>query len=94
MREDTERGEKLFDLTAVPAKQILRNKANVCPPLSAICEIIDNVFDNFDENRKRGNLTICVAVSTASPNSFVRITENSGGVRREKLEPLVRSGRP
>src|SRR5262245_49595900 len=84
---------KLRDLIAVPAKDSLRNKARVCPPLVAVCEIVDNVFDNFDENRARRDLLISFTIKTDDPSS-IRIVENSGGVREEKLEPLVRLGVP
>jgi hypothetical protein len=86
--------EKLFDLNAVPAKEILKNKAQVCPPLSAICEIMDNIFDNFEENGSRHDLTISIIATTSGTDSRISIAENSGGVRAEKLEPLVRLGVP
>src|SRR5687767_903132 len=85
--------EKLFDLNAVPTKDVLRNKAKVCPPLSAMCEIFDNIFDNFEENGFRGELKINVKVRTKGETSLI-LTENSGGVRHRKLEPLVRLGVP
>jgi len=84
--------EKLRDLNAVPAKDILRNKARVCPPVSAICEIMDNIFDNFDENGARHDLAVSILVDTQA--SKISIAENSGGVREAKLEPLVRLGVP
>jgi|GEM_PF-2609763 len=84
--------EKLRDLNAVPAKDILRNKARVCPPVSAICEIMDNIFDNFEENGERHDLAISIVVNTEA--SKISIAENSGGVREAKLEPLVRLGVP
>lgn len=92
--QDGERGEKLFELNAIPAKEILRNKSNVCPPLSACCEILDNIFDNFDENGSKGPLTIRFTVETSQTPTRVTIVENSGGVKRDKLEPLVRLGVP
>jgi hypothetical protein len=85
--------EKLFDLNAVPTKEVLRNKAKVCPPLSALCEILDNIFDNYDENGCQGDLSVEFAVKTKGEGSL-SITENSGGVRHRKLEPLVRLGVP
>ena len=84
--------EKLRDLNAVPAKDILRNKARVCSPVSAICEIMDNIFDNFAENGERHDLAISIVVETEG--SKISIAENSGGVREGKLEPLVRLGVP
>jgi len=83
--------EKLRDLNAVPAKEILRNKARVCPPVSAIFEIMDNIFDNFEENGARHDLAISFIVKG---DSEISIAENSGGVREAKLEPLVRLGVP
>jgi hypothetical protein len=84
--------EKLRDLNAVPAKDILRNKARVCPPVSAICEIMDNIFDNYEENGESHDLAISIVVNTGM--SKISIAENSGGVREAKLEPLVRLGVP
>lgn len=71
----------------MPAKEVLRNKAGVCPPLPALCEIIDNVFDNCLAAGTR-ELEIHIAATAAQ----IVITENSGGISREKLEPLVRLG--
>lgn len=89
-----ERGRKLFDLNAVPAKDVLRNKAQVCPPLSALCEILDNIFDNYKENGPARALEIRFGVERKGESSSLAIVENSGGVKREKLEPLVRLGVP
>jgi len=90
---DQKRRSKLFDLNAVPAKEILRNKARVCPPLSAVCEVIDNIFDNFEENGTSHDLSVSFIV-TKSPDPEISIAENSGGIKRVKLEPLVRLGVP
>lgn len=84
--------EKIRSLNAVPAKDILRNKARVCPTVSAICEIMDNIFDNFEENGERHDLAVSVIVN--HEQSVISIAENSGGVREIKLEPLVRLGVP
>jgi len=91
---DVARGKKLFELSAVPAKEILRNKASVCPPISAICEIFDNVFDNFDENGASSDLSISVVVRQQGTPPSISIAENSGGIPRDRLEPLVRLGVP
>ena len=93
MNESNLRGEKLRDINAVPAKEILKNKARVCPPLSAICEIVDNIFDNFEENGSSHDLSISVVVRLAGDGE-ISIAENSGGIRESKLEPLVRLGVP
>lgn len=85
--------EKLRDINAVPAKEILKNKARVCPPISAICEILDNIFDNFEENGAAHDLSISVVVALAG-HGEISIAENSGGIREIKLEPLVRLGVP
>lgn len=87
------RGEKIRSIDAVPAKEILKNKAGVCPPLSAICEILDNVFDNFDENGSSKGLN-CLIEVTSKDGGEIRIYENSGGVSDTKVEPLVRLGVP
>lgn len=83
--------EKLRDISALPAKDIIRNKARVCPPISAVCEILDNIFDNYEENGSRHDLSISFIVKTA-PSGQISIAENSGGVQEEKLQPLVRLG--
>lgn len=81
----------LFELDAVPAKEVLRNKAAVCPPITAFCEIIDNIFDNHAEAGSASPLAIQVEFLESGT---IRIRENSGGVSRPKLEPLVRLGVP
>ncbi len=88
------RGSKLFDLKAVPAKDVLKNKARVCPPISAICEILDNIFDNFDETQAEHELKVRFELSRVEGHRSLIIFENSGGVKKEKLEPLVRLGVP
>lgn len=87
------RGEKLRDINAIPAKEILKNKARVCPPISAICEIMDNIFDNFEENGSAHDLSISVIAKSENAGE-ISIAENSGGIRENKLEPLVRLGVP
>lgn len=89
-----ERGPKVLELSAVPAKEILRNKASVCPPVTAITEILDNIFDNDEENGRKDPLHVDIIVETEGEVQHIRILENSGGVRKEKLEPLVRLGFP
>jgi len=93
LNEHIPRGDKLRDINAVPAKEILKNKARVCPPISAVCEIMDNIFDNFEENGSSSDLAISVVVDS-SGNGEISIAENSGGVCENKLEPLVRLGVP
>lgn len=91
---ESDRGEKVGILNAVPTKEILRNKAGVCPPLSAICEIMDNIFDNFEENKASHDLSISFVIRTTGDTPEISIAENSGGVNKTKLEPLVRLGLP
>jgi hypothetical protein len=85
--------EKLRDLDAIPAKDILRNKARVCPPITAICEILDNIFDNYEESGWSKDLAISIVVK-GEGDGEISIAENSGGIRENKLEPLVRLGVP
>ena len=89
----TVRGEKLRDINAVPAKEILKNKARVCPPISAICEVMDNIFDNYEENGSAHDLSISIILKSEGDGE-ISIAENSGGIRESKLEPLVRLGVP
>jgi len=84
-------GEKLREINAVPAKEILKNKARVCSPLSAVCEILDNIFDNFDENGSRDRLSISFAIRSHGDGA-ITISEDSGGICDKKLESLVRLG--
>jgi hypothetical protein len=93
MEQRTSHGEKLRDINAIPAKDILKNKAQVCPPLPAVCEILDNIFDNFEENGSTHDLSISVIVRSEG-HGEISIAENSGGIRETKLEPLVRLGVP
>jgi hypothetical protein len=81
----------LRDINAIPAKEILKNKARVCPPISAICEIMDNIFDNYEENGSAHDLSISFVVKSDGEGE-ISIAENSGGIRDAKLEPLVRLG--
>lgn len=83
--------EKLRDLDAVPAKDILKNKARVCPPLPAICEILDNIFDNYEEAGASHDLSVSITAKS-DDDGEISIAENSGGIRESKLEPLVRLG--
>jgi hypothetical protein len=89
--EKTPERQKSHEISAIPAKDILKNKARVCPPLSAICEIMDNVFDNYDENGSRHDLAISFLIKTPGTGE-ISVAENSGGVSKAKLEPLVRLG--
>jgi len=83
--------QKIRELNALPAKDVLKNKSRVCPPISAVCEIMDNIFDNFEENGAQRNLAISFIVKTVGAGE-ISIAENSGGIRDVKLEPLVRLG--
>src|SRR5271168_2144574 len=83
--------EKLRDLDAIPAKDILKNKARVCPPIPAICEILDNIFDNYEESGAHHDLSISITAGS-NGDEGISIAENSGGIRESKLEPLVRLG--
>jgi len=58
-----------------------------------MCEIMDNIFDNFEENGSSHDLSISVIVRLAAEGE-ISIAENSGGIRESKLEPLVRLGVP
>jgi hypothetical protein len=91
MADVIQRGEKLRDINAIPAKEILKGKARVCPPISAVCEIMDNIFDNYEENGSAYDLSISFLVKTDGDGE-ISIAENSGGIRDTKLEPLVRLG--
>ena len=93
MNQDVQRGEKIRDINAIPAKEILKNKARVCPPISAICEIMDNIFDNFEENGSAHDLSISIILKSDGIGE-ISIAENSGGISDNKLEPLVRLGVP
>ena len=83
--------EKLRDLNAVPVKDIIKNKARVCPPVPALCEIIDNIFDNYEESGAAHDLSISITAKSDGDGE-ISIAENSGGIREGKLEPLVRLG--
>jgi hypothetical protein len=83
--------QKIRELNALPTKNVLKNKSRVCPPISAVCEIMDNIFDNFEENGAQHDLVISFNIKTKE-HGEISVVENSGGVRDKKLEPLVRLG--
>ena len=84
---------RIKTLKATPKKRVILNKADVCTPKQAFTEIIDNIFDNFDEENRK-NLNINISIFQYEGADEIIIKENSGGIKEEKQEPLVRLGDP
>lgn len=86
-------GEVIEEQEASPSKQVIRNKAAQLVVREALVEILDNIFDNFERNRP-DNLEVQISIypqTQAAPAELV-ITENSGGVEKKRVVPLVQLG--
>jgi len=89
-----ERGKnKIKKLPAQPTKKVILNKAKRCSPKQAFCEILDNIFDNFEEE-KGEDLEVSIEIYDYMGTDEIIIRENSGGINNEKQIPLVRLGEP
>ena len=106
--EAGEAGETITILEASPVKRGLLGVASTTPIWSAYAEFIDNILDNYIQNiealkeiRGQGNagLEVRMALNSVSEesespetNGTFLISENSGGVQRERWVPLIQSG--
>ena len=90
-----QRGEQITEEEASPTKNVIRNKASQLVVREALVEILDNIFDNF-ERHARDDLRVDVVVypkTQAAPGEIV-ITENSGGIEKKRIVPLIMLGFP
>lgn len=85
--------KRIKTLKATPRKKVILNKANVCLPRQAFTELLDNIFDNFDEEDRK-ELNINISIFQYEGADEIRIKEDSGGIKENKQEPLVRLGEP
>jgi len=89
------RGAQVAEEEASPTKYVIRNKAAQLVVREALLEILDNIFDNFERNTPE-NLRVEVVVhpeTEAAPGEIV-ITENSGGIEKKRIVPLIMLGFP
>ncbi len=85
------------NLNATPLKNTLRRLSEQCLVQEALAELIDNVFDNFARKQStlhQSDLTIAVHFLPALGGGYEEIIlqENSGGIEKDELTPLVRLG--
>ncbi|MGA9349858.1 MAG: hypothetical protein WBW48_13790 [Anaerolineae bacterium] len=88
-----QRGEVVEEQEASPSKQVIRNKAAQLVVQEALVEILDNIFDNFERNKPdKLEVQILVYPETQAAPGEIAITENSGGVEKKRIVPLVQLG--
>ncbi len=85
------------EIDATPLKNTLEKLSEQCAIGEAFAELVDNIFDNFERKGKpSGQESIQITFYFSSDNedgfSEIILKENSGGVAREELIPLVRLG--
>jgi hypothetical protein len=87
------RGERREAKEATPTKKVISNKALQLDVKQAFVEILDNIFDNRDRNKPDKLKVQIVAYprTDAAPGEII-ITENSGGIERERIVPLIQLG--
>jgi hypothetical protein len=86
-------GERIKPEEASPTKQVIRNKALQLEVQEAFAEILDNIFDNFQRNKpERLEVEIVAHPKTETTPGEIVITENSGGIERRRVVPLIQLG--
>jgi hypothetical protein len=89
------RGDVVAEEEASPTKNVIRNKARQLVVREALLEILDNIFDNFERNRPdKLQVTIVVYPATDVAPAEIVITENSGGIEKRRILPLIMLGFP
>lgn len=100
IRRDRERfyfrpiiGEVVEEKAATPTKFVIRNKAQQLNIEQALAEILDNIFDNYQRNKPKSLSIEIIAYpeSEAGPGEII-ITENSGGIDKAHIVPLIQLG--
>ena len=101
-----EPGDGIETISGTPNKTDLLNDSKLMTTTQALCEFLDNIFDNYlehheelDDVRKNKDLSVRMLfndidieeVDTQNNGMFL-ISENSGGISREKWSPLIKMG--
>jgi hypothetical protein len=87
------RGEVIREEEGSPTKNVIRNKASQLEVREALVEILDNIFDNFERNTPdRLKVDISVFPKTEAAPGEMLISENSGGVEKTRVIPLIQLG--
>ena len=100
IRRDRERfyfrpviGEVVDEKAATPTKYVIRNKAQQLNIEQAIAEILDNIFDNYQRNKPKSlSIEIIAYPETEAGPAEIIITENSGGIDKAHIVPLIQLG--
>lgn len=86
-------GEVINEEEASPTKNVIRNKAQQLNLEQALAEILDNIFDNFQRNAPHDlNVEIIAYPQTGASPGEIWITENSGGIEKKRIVPLIQLG--
>jgi hypothetical protein len=87
------RGDVLNEEEVSPTKFVIRNKAKQLDVLQALAEIIDNIFDNYQRNTPaKLDVEIIIYPKTNISPGELRIIENSGGIEKSRIIPLIQLG--
>lgn len=87
------RGAEIGEQEASPTKNVIRNKATQLSVQEALAEILDNIFDNFERNRPDAlavELTVYPETSASPAELFIK--EDSGGIEKRRVIPLIQLG--
>jgi hypothetical protein len=86
-------GEIINEEEASPTKNVIRNKAQQLNLEQALAEILDNIFDNFQRNAPHDlSVEITAYPQTEASPGEIWITENSGGIEKKRIVPLIQLG--
>jgi len=87
------RGEQIKEEEASPTKNVILNKATQLEVQEALVEILDNIFDNFERNTPdRLAVGIYVYPKTDAASGEILVVENSGGIEKKRIVPLIQLG--
>lgn len=81
-----------------PDKRIIHHKSLLISPEAAILEFLDNIFDSYIKNIKKGFLKHHLEIEIVFYNSqqgekCLMIKDNSGGINKKDLESLLTIGK-
>lgn len=84
------------DIENPPSLKIIKNRSLLISPEMALIEFLDNIFDNYIKNLKRGKLDhplkIEIIFYEVNNQNTLLIRENSGGIHPNDIIPLVKPG--
>ncbi len=82
--------KKIDDIDASPSKRIYLSIISDYHTVIALCELIDNVIDNWVFEGKKGKLTISIDLDYE--RQIIKVVDDSGGIKREDLKMIVSPG--